>query len=399
MPFDDVFVWQFITLFLFFSFACLREILKDRTPVRIRDLKEAISILEDSTLESRAIPNQRLVATFGIKNSFTTTNTCCNKSFIAKANRLLQTSEPEWDRLAKGALWIVSQSRSPRMGDPTSLPLVDIVQALVFRIVLMKFFPDLRNPTESEITMITKSINTRWTGSKSPSSQSRPAQVQAKAVLDYGLRRVFQLDLDPSVPIDPRSNPLNILLPTYDALWPVVLSGFLELRFHSQHRDAPKWRKQLERFLSSPSRSTFEAPEDGMSIEMIVAEMLRLYPPMKRINRVHNHQTVGIDVEFLHRDPEIWGTDAEVFEPARWTEDGWTKDREMAYMPFGKGKFVCPSRAVVGPMLIGILVAALLRRFDEKFQVTGPGSSKVVFGTEPLKSERDAYAQLKLKKV
>jgi hypothetical protein len=244
--------------------------------------------------------------------------------------------------------------QKPQDGRPYFAPTGRYRPTIVFRIVLLKFFPGLRTPSESEITMITKSINTRWIGSKSSSSQSRPVQTQAKAVLDCGLRLVFQLDLDPSVPINSHSNPLNILLPTYDVLWPVVLSGFLELRFHSQHWDAPKWRKQLERFLSSPSKSTFEAPEDGISIEMIVAEMLRLYPPMKRIKRVHNHQTVGIDVEFLHRDPEIWGCDAEVFEPARWRKVGWTGDRQKAYMPFGKGKFVRPSSAVVGPMLIGI---------------------------------------------
>lgn len=41
----------------------------------------------------------------------------------------------------------------------------------------------------------------------------------------------------------------------------------------------------------------------------------------------------------LHRDPNIWGSDATVFRPERWDND--FKPTPGAYMPFGAGARIC----------------------------------------------------------
>jgi hypothetical protein len=60
-----------------------------------------------------------------------------------------------------------------------------------------------------------------------------------------------------------------------------------------------------------------------------------------------------------------------------------------------KGPF--PSRRVVGPMLIGVLITALVKGLDT-FNLVGEGGEKVVFDDELLKTGREAYTQLRVKK-
>ena len=68
-------------------------------------------------------------------------------------------------------------------------------------------------------------------------------------------------------------------------------------------------------------------------------------------------------------------------------------------MAFGSGKYVCPSKRMVGPMLIGIMVAALAERLRESFELVGEGGEKFGFGDNLLESGREVYRGLRLKKV
>jgi hypothetical protein len=272
-----------------------------------------------------------------------------------------------------------------------------IQQVFVLRAVLHKFFPDIPTPSQADAVSITRNINIQWLSSKDSSTSFDPTRIRSQRVLDSALRIVFELHHDADSSLTAESNPLNILLPSYEALWQVVLSGFVQLGFNARHPDASTWRKQLEVFLERPTRMAFNDARGNTSIRDIVAEILRLYPPTKRIKRFHNGQLVDIDVEYLQRDMEIWGNDAGVFEPERWRT--MTDRQEKAYMPFGSGKFVCPSWRVVGPMLIGILVAVLVKAFKNTFEIFGKDGEKVVFGDGLLESGRRSYTQLKLRRT
>ncbi|KVH88811.1 cytochrome P450 [Cynara cardunculus var. scolymus] len=97
---------------------------------------------------------------------------------------------------------------------------------------------------------------------------------------------------------------------------------------------------------------------DGLSrlktINMIFNEVLRLYPPAIALRRmIHKDTKLGnlrlraqtmiqLNMLFLHHDHDIWGDDASVFNPERFSEgvSKATKGQTM-YFPFGGGPRIC----------------------------------------------------------
>ena len=166
------------------------------------------------------------------------------------------------------------------------------------------------------------------------------------------------------------------------------------------------WTDALAAYLEHPSPQDGGICEEDMEmVDSIVREALRLYPPTRHIHR-HYTFTNGssllaiADIEGLHRDTEVWGPDADAFEPGRWV--GMTRDCEQkkAWMPFGGSPFVCPAKSDFGPRMIGILVASLVEAFsDDKYELRreGPrGRMDLAVFEGPLLSERNAYEELYL---
>lgn len=87
---------------------------------------------------------------------------------------------------------------------------------------------------------------------------------------------------------------------------------------------------------------------------MVIQETLRLYPPATFVSREAYKETkigdlvipkgvcLWILIPILHRDPEIWGSDANEFKPERFM-DGVSKACKVpqAYIPFGLGPRLC----------------------------------------------------------
>lgn len=87
---------------------------------------------------------------------------------------------------------------------------------------------------------------------------------------------------------------------------------------------------------------------------MVINESLRLYPPVAIVSRealedmkfgniqVPKGVNVWTLMVTLHQDPEIWGPDADQFDPERFT-NGVTGACKLpyAYMPFGVGPRSC----------------------------------------------------------
>ncbi|PRQ30535.1 putative 11-oxo-beta-amyrin 30-oxidase [Rosa chinensis] len=98
---------------------------------------------------------------------------------------------------------------------------------------------------------------------------------------------------------------------------------------------------------------------DGISrlktMNMIINESLRLYPPViQLVKKAERESRLGklivpanIDLVIpnlaLHHDPQIWGQDAELFKPERFSEGvaKATKDNMAAFIPFGMGPRIC----------------------------------------------------------
>ncbi|KAF7816584.1 cytochrome P450 714A1-like [Senna tora] len=90
------------------------------------------------------------------------------------------------------------------------------------------------------------------------------------------------------------------------------------------------------------------------TVTMVIQETLRLYPPAAFVSR-EAYEDVQIGnikvpkgvclwtlIPTLHRDPEIWGADANEFKPERFSE-GVSKACKFpqAYVPFGLGTRLC----------------------------------------------------------
>ncbi|KAJ9168028.1 hypothetical protein P3X46_019605 [Hevea brasiliensis] len=119
----------------------------------------------------------------------------------------------------------------------------------------------------------------------------------------------------------------------------------------------PDWQeKAREEVLQvcGKSEPDFEALSHLKVVTMILNEVLRLYPPGIAQHR-HTYKEgkigdmtipAGIDLVLttmlLHRDPELWGDDAEEFRPERFSE-GISKasKNHLAFVPFGGGQRTC----------------------------------------------------------
>lgn len=89
-------------------------------------------------------------------------------------------------------------------------------------------------------------------------------------------------------------------------------------------------------------------------VTMVIQETLRLYPPAAFVSRealedtkignvnVPKNVCIWTLIPTLHRDPEIWGADANEFKPQRFA-DGISKACKypQAYVPFGLGPRLC----------------------------------------------------------
>ena len=108
---------------------------------------------------------------------------------------------------------------------------------------------------------------------------------------------------------------------------------------------------------------------------MVINEVLRLYPPVSLMTRealedirlgdinVPKGVNLWIMVVTLHQDPNIWGPDADKFNPERFA-NGVTGACKFphVYMPFGTGSHTCLGQYFAMAEL-KILFALLLSNF------------------------------------
>ncbi|CAL1373278.1 unnamed protein product [Linum trigynum] len=115
------------------------------------------------------------------------------------------------------------------------------------------------------------------------------------------------------------------------------------------------------------------------TMTMILHEVMRLYPPIMQLTRAIERETkmgdfvlpTGIQVALptilVHKDPEIWGSDAGEFNPERFV-DGISKatknpNQQGAYFPFGWGPRICIGQNFA-LMEAKMALAIILKRFS-----------------------------------
>ncbi|KAA8647236.1 hypothetical protein EYZ11_004730 [Aspergillus tanneri] len=241
------------------------------------------------------------------------------------------------------------------------IPLTCMIQSLTLRLVLATLF-DMEEHAlgihDFPLMQLADAINETWVSSKKP---GKVLPFEENQCLQDSLHEIFpDIDL-----MNPKMNPLNMILPGFETMWRVVFRMFIEIGFTSGQRN-PQWKDILTAFARKPTRAQFIAKENDFQIsaEYLVKEALRLYPPTRRIHRAFQtdnsirRRYFAADIEGCHLDKVIWGSDALRFNPARWAK--LTIFQEMAYMPFGGKPFECPAKQFFGPMAIGLLVGSVL---------------------------------------
>ncbi|KAL7275819.1 hypothetical protein RUND412_001230 [Rhizina undulata] len=341
-------------------------------------LRETPSHSRMTPLESRAIPNERLIKAFQIENSFTTTDEEWHKEFRTKIEGLLNLATGDWTRLREYIQTTISLERDIRMKKNNRVYLGNFLQSVVMKMVLKQFFTDggvsSLNATEetNSKAIAAEKINTLWI-------QSKSGEISKTDNLDLTNALLSLLpDIDVS---SPRENPLNIILPAYETLWRVVFRCFVEVQFRSSPSDRERYRNLLHYYLREPTTEMLAKTDDnGFSVTNIVNETLRIYPPTKRIHRAIPAppqtdllRVVAIDVEYFHHDSATWGVDSTEFRPQRWNGP-ITESQKKSFLPFGAKPFACPAGRTFAPKVIGLLVAALAEEFgDDQWGWAGEG--------------------------
>lgn len=347
-------------------------------------------------LESRAGPNHRLVRAFGIDNAFTTTQKRYYRSFMREARLLVTKDEAIWQVMGDLIQEHVRfECESSTIND--TFALVPLVQAVVLKTTMYTLFDlPIEKLEATRIRPIAELINRLWIESKSTKISRRFREDQRE--LERILGTIFPLAGE----YTPGKNPLNLILPAYETLWRVVLRGFLEVMFRSAEAGV-EWRQLLVTFLADPTATTFRRANDrtGISVAFIVAETLRLYPPTRRIyrdiKREYNTdppELFAADIEFLHRDVNIWGEDSLCFDPSRWRDV--SKECLDAFMPFGWKPFTCPAQDDFGPRMIGLAVGALVAEFEHGWTWCVARAEDKIDMKGPLEAGRDSYITLGL---
>lgn len=122
----------------------------------------------------------------------------------------------------------------------------------------------------------------------------------------------------------------------------------------SMHQSWQEKARQEVLQLIGKNNPTFDELNHLKIMNMILLEILRLYPPTSLVRSIKEETKLGeysfpggvsllIPVYLIHRDPELWGEDATEFNPERFSDgiSKATKDSQSSFFSFGWGPRMC----------------------------------------------------------
>ena len=325
---------------------------------------------------ARARPNARLRVAFGINSCFTSEDVNFCKNVRKGVEDKLYVPEADWEGIAKAARELAEREFA---GSERKLKLFDAVQMVTMKMMLRILFA--RDPEDASldnhIRKLAKEVNDQWDRSKAgltlgeTPSWSFDQQDALKDAADAIFGAWDSSDVD---------NPFNYILPGYETMWRAVLRGVVEMTSGRHEDGSVAWKAALSAFLDSPTRHQLQRVEiaKGLKVEHISLEILRLYPPTRRISRMHmnpdgSSRVIAADIEGMHHTADTWQPDPLVFRPERWILlDGMdTRD----FLPFGNSPFNCPARrhkndfpdVPFGVSMVAALTGSMVEAMGEKW--------------------------------
>lgn len=212
--------------------------------------------------QSRALSNHpRLPAVFGINNAFTSDGEKHVKSLVNHANGLVNLKQGDWVDLA-GILRRAVQSSlnfgSDSKSRASSVHLMNLIQDLTMRVVLCVLFrideEKVLDIPDEYLINLASAINNAWIQSKTvkchdDNNNSKVPRFKENKHLQSCLAAIF-----PHMTIEAgEHNPLNLILPGFEAMWRVVLRASIEIGY-TTGLENPGWKEILVVFARAPTR-------------------------------------------------------------------------------------------------------------------------------------------------
>lgn len=250
-------------------------------------------------LAERAQANRRLVAAFGFTDSaFTSADPDVHHRFTSAAHQLLRHAKLQ--DVSVTAKKAISKFAAPA----ASLPFDEFVQAVTLATIFCTLFSTPDNPIHlsslayTDLAPLGADITRLWQHSKLAGAPLPSLLAAVHARLRVWLPAAYSDQGDTALrgtagwSIARDADPLELLVPAFEALWRVVAVTVARCTADRRLR-----------------------VRDGG----IVCEVLRLHPPTRHIARVVCGRSVKADVESAQRDPAVWdvGTAADTFDPTR----------------------------------------------------------------------------------
>jgi hypothetical protein len=311
-------------------------------------------------LLARAKPNARLVHSFGLQNTFVSADSVVRKQFVTRARDILRQHTrhfgafPDVVRgvVAGSALRLRSQSREP------SIPFATFIQVVTLRIVVSSLLGgNIPEDYDDDTVFVVEAINDLWTLSKKSQPPLNTLLESLNVHLHQWMPELYE-------------RPLDYVIPAYETMWRVI-AVTVARAIHDRGACAA-----FSAYLESPNQDQFVRFEDARpqqpSVEAFISEVLRLRPPSRGLARAaapsrrfqflswaQPAATHVADIEALHTDAAIWGSDAAVFDPMRFHASRLSYGQKHAFMPFSYGPLRCVAFKEA-PRFAAIVAAAVL---------------------------------------
>ncbi|KAK4053493.1 hypothetical protein OIV83_001660 [Microbotryomycetes sp. JL201] len=158
-----------------------------------------------------------------------------------------------------------------------------------------------------------------------------------------------------------RDEVLNILLAARDTTQATLTSSLYVLAQNPEI--CKRLRSEILAVVPKGATPTYEDVKDVRYLRLFLNEVLRMYPPVPfnvrsaaeddviqtegRALFVPKGMRMSYAIYSTHRRTDLWGEDANVFDPDRWSDDRlrFYKSNPLAYTPFSAGPRICLGQA------------------------------------------------------